>query len=157
MGESLRIWYSNHPDEMCGLYWFMGQLNQWKAHGQRVSIVKLPEGEADEKGNIVQKSRWGQVTPGEWHRYLAMQKPVIPVFVQSCASHWQELQRENTPLRATLNGQLISVPETLYDDFIFREIAAVCLALERKADELFATLRLVTHSPATWIERVEPR
>ncbi|WP_242975802.1 DUF3658 domain-containing protein [Desulfosporosinus sp. FKB] len=27
-------------------------------------------------------------------------------------------------MRATLNGQLISVPETLYNDFIFREIEA---------------------------------
>ena len=124
VGESLRIWYSNQPDEMCGLYWFMGQLNQWKVHGEQVSIVKLPEWEADEKRNIVQKIGWGQVAPGEWHRYLALQKPVLPVFVQSCASHWQDLQRENTPLRATLNGQLISAPETLYDDFIFREIEA---------------------------------
>ena len=40
----------------------------------------------------------------------------------------------------------------------------VSLALEvltsvfgiRKADELFATLRPVTHSPAVWIERVNP-
>ena len=124
VGESIRIWYSNQPDEMCGLYWFMGQLNQWKVHGEQVSIVKLPEWEADEKRNIVQKIGWGQVAPGEWHRYLALQKPVLPVFVQSCASHWQDLQRENTPLRATLNGQLISAPETLYDDFIFREIEA---------------------------------
>jgi len=124
VGESLRIWYSNQPDEMCGLYWFMEQLNQWKAHLKQVSIVKLPEWEADEKGNIVRKSGWGEVAPGEWHRYLALQKPVLPVFEQSCASHWQELQRENAPLRATLNGQLISAPETLYDDFIFREIAA---------------------------------
>ena len=27
----------------------------------------------------------------------------------------------------------------------------------RKADELFATLRPITHTPAVWIERVEPR
>ncbi|EGW39295.1 DUF3658 domain-containing protein [Desulfosporosinus sp. OT] len=124
VGESLRIWYSNQPDEMCGFYWFMGQLNQWKVHGKQVSIVKLPEWEADEKGNILQKSSWGEVGPGEWHRYLALQKPVPPVFEKSCATHWQELQRENAPLRATLNGQLLSAPETLYDDFIFREIAA---------------------------------
>lgn len=124
LGESLRVWYSNQPDEMCGLYWFMGQLNQWKVHSRQVSIVKLPEWEADEKGNIVQKSGWGEVAPGEWHRYLALQKPVLPVFEQSCASHWQELQRENAPLRATLNGQLISAQETLYDGFILREIAA---------------------------------
>lgn len=122
-GESLRVWYSNQPDEMCGLYWFMEQLNQWKVYGRQVSIVKLPEWEADEKGNIVQKIGWGGVAPGEWYRYLALQKPVLPVFEQSCASHWQELQRENAPLRATLNGQLISAPETLYDGFILREIA----------------------------------
>ena len=123
-GESIRIWYSNQPDEMCGFYWFMGQLNQWKVHGGQVSIAKLPEWEADEKGNIVRKSSWGEVAPGEWHRYLALQKPVLPVFEHSCAVHWQELQRENAPLRATLNGQLISAPETLYDGFILREIEA---------------------------------
>ncbi|WP_088189237.1 DUF3658 domain-containing protein [Desulfosporosinus sp. FKA] len=123
-GESLRIWYSNQPDEMCGLYWFMDQLNQWKVPSKQVAIVKLPEWEADEKENIVRKSGWGEVAPAEWHRYLALQKPVLPVFEQSCAAHWQELQKENAPLRATLNGQLISVPETLYDDVILREIAA---------------------------------
>ncbi len=123
-GESLRIWYSNHPDEMCGLYWFMEQLDQWKAHSGQVSIVKLPEWEADEKGNIVRKSGWGEAAPREWHRYPALQKPVLPVFIQSCASHWKELQRENAPLRAMLNGQLVSASEKLYDEFILREIAA---------------------------------
>lgn len=123
-GEALRIWYSNQPDEMCGLYWLMGQLNQWSVQDEQVLIVKLPEWEADEKGNIVRKNCWGEVATGEWHRYIAMQKPVLPVFIQGCAYHWQELQRENAPLRATLNGQLISAPETLYDDFILREIVA---------------------------------
>ncbi|EHQ89173.1 DUF3658 domain-containing protein [Desulfosporosinus youngiae] len=123
-GESLRIWYSNHPDEMCGLYWFMEQSNQWKVPSKQLAIVKLPEWEADEKGNILRKSGWGEVAPKEWHRYLALEKPVLPVFVQNCAFHWQELQKENAPLRATLNGRLVSAPETLYDDFILREIAA---------------------------------
>jgi len=27
----------------------------------------------------------------------------------------------------------------------------------RKADELFATLRPMTHTPAVWVERVEPQ
>ncbi len=123
-GESLRIWYSNQPDEMCGLYWFMGLLNQWNVHDGQVSIVKLPEWEADEKENIVRKSSWGEVAPEEWHRYLVLQKPVLPVFRQGCASHWQELQGENTPLRAILNGQLVSTSQKLYDDFIVREIAS---------------------------------
>ncbi|MEQ8201016.1 MAG: DUF3658 domain-containing protein [Syntrophomonadaceae bacterium] len=123
-GEALRIWYSNQSDEMCGLYWFMGQLNQWGVHDGPVSIVKLPEWEADDKGNIIRKNSWGEVAPEEWHRYLALQRPVLPVFIQNCAAHWQELQAENAPLRAMLNGQLVSASRKFYDDFILREIAA---------------------------------
>ncbi len=122
-GEALRIWYSNQPDEMCGLYWFMSQLNQWKVDDVRVSIVKLPEWEANEKGNIVRKNSWAEVAPEEWQHCLALQKTVLPLFIQSCASHWQELQAESAPLRAVLNGQLVSTSEKLYDDFILREIA----------------------------------
>jgi len=123
-GESLRIWYSNKPNEMCGLYWFMEQLDQWKVHNGQVFVVKLPEWEANEEGEIIQKGCWGEVTPGEWHRYINLQKPVLAGFIQNCATRWQELQRENSPLRAVLNGQLVSVSEKFYDDFILREIAA---------------------------------
>lgn len=123
-GEAIRIWYSNQPDEMCGLYWFMGQFNQWNVHDGQVSIVKLPEWETDEKGNIVRKKSWSEVAPKEWQRYISLQKTVLPIFIQSCASRWQELQAESAPLRAVLNGQLVSISEKLYDDFILHEIAA---------------------------------
>lgn len=123
-GESLRIWYSNNPDEMCGLYWFMGLLEEWKVHPEQVFIIKLPEWEANEEGNIVRRKCWSEVTPGEWNRYLALQQTVQPTFIQGCASHWQDLQKENSQLRAVLNGQLVSVSESIYDDFILREIAA---------------------------------
>lgn len=102
----------------------MEQLNQWEVSSKQVSIVNLPKWEVDKNGNIVRKSGRCEMAPEEWYRYLPLQRPVLPVFQQSCASHWKELQRENTPLRAILNGQLISASETLYDDFIFREIAA---------------------------------
>jgi len=124
-GEALRIWYSNQPDELCGLYWFMAQLNPLKERCGQVYLVKLPEWEADEKGNIIRRVGWCEVAPGEWHRYLGMQKSASPVFCQSCASHWLALQKENTPLRVMLNGQLVSAPETIYDDFILREIGEV--------------------------------
>lgn len=123
-GEDLRIWYSNQPDEICGFYWFMEKLNQWKTHSKQIFIVKLPEWEADNKGNILRRNNWGEVAPEEWHQYISIQKPVLPVLVESCASHWQELQAENAHLRAMLNGQLVSASENLYDDFIRREIAA---------------------------------
>ncbi len=123
-GEAIRIWYSNQPDEMCGMYWFMGQMNQWNEYDGQVSIVKLPEWEADEKGNIAWKTSWGEVAPEEWQRHLSLQKSVLRLFIQSCAFRWHELQAESAPLRAVLNGQLVSMSEKLYDDFILREIEA---------------------------------
>lgn len=123
VGEGFRIWYSNQPDEMCGLFWFMAQLNQWNVYDGQVSIVKLPEWEADENGCFVRKNCWAEVTPEEWRRYHAFQKTVFSGFIQSCSSQWQELQAESAPLRAVLNGQLVSMSEKLYDDFILREMA----------------------------------
>lgn len=125
-GEPLRIWYSDQPDEMCGLYWFMEQISRWKMRSREVLVVKFPDWDADESKMIPRKSGWGDVAPEEWHRYLSLQRPAPSAFQQSCTSRWRELQRENAPLRAVLNGQLSSVPETLYDGFILREIAAEC-------------------------------
>ncbi|MBC3900704.1 DUF1835 domain-containing protein [Acetobacterium malicum] len=123
-GETFRVWYSNQPDDMCGLYWFMSQFNQWNVNNGQVVIVKLPEWESDGYGNVMQKNSWAEVAPEEWYQYFAFQKTVSPVFIQCCASHWQALQAENAPLRAVLNGQLVSVSEKLYDDFIRCEIEA---------------------------------
>ncbi len=126
LGESLRIWYSDQPDEMCGFYWFMEQLNQWAASDQQISIVKLPEWGLTEEGSAVLRESWNGLAPQEWRRYLdlGLQKPMPPYLKQHYAALWRELQRENGPLRAVLNGQLVSASEKLYDDFILLEIAA---------------------------------
>lgn len=123
-GETFRVWYSNQSDDMCGLYWFMSQFNQWNVNDGQVVIVKLPEWESDGNGNVMQKNSWAEVAPEEWYQYFALQKTVSSVFIQCCASHWQALQAENAPLRAVLNGQLVSMSEKLYDDFIRSEIEA---------------------------------
>jgi hypothetical protein len=122
-GEALRIWYSNQPDEMCGLYWFLHQLNQWNVDDVKVSIVKLPEWETNEKGNIMRKNSWAEVAPEEWLHFLALKKTVSLLFIQNCATYWQKLQEESAPIRAVINGQLVSASEKLYDDFILREIS----------------------------------
>ena len=101
----------------------MAVLNHWRTGKKQVFIIKLPEWENVGKGNIVQKNSFGEVAPEEWHSYLALQKTVSEIFIKSCASHWHELQKENASLRAVLNGQLVSVSEKFYDDFILNEIA----------------------------------
>lgn len=123
-GEDIRIWYSSQPDELCGLYWFMARLDRLKECRGQISMIKLPEWETGEKGAIVRIFSCGEVMPGAWHRYLSLQSPVPAGFRQDCAAHWLALQKEGAPLRAVLNGRLVSVPEAFYDDFIIREIAA---------------------------------
>lgn len=122
-GEVVRIWYSIQPDEMCGLYWFLSQLKNLDINSLQIVTVKLPEWETEGK-NIVRKSGWGEVSPEEWHPYLKLQQALPTALIKGHGYSWQTLQRENTSLRAVLNGQLVSAPETLYDDFILREIAA---------------------------------
>ncbi|HIS70094.1 MAG TPA: DUF1835 domain-containing protein [Candidatus Gallacutalibacter stercoravium] len=121
-GEDLRIWYSSQPDEMCGLFWLMDKINQWKNFSGRITVVPFPHWLAQEPGDKRLPAGWGDIGPEEWHRYLGLQRFVSPKHVQSCAARWQELKRENAPLRAVINGGLHSVPEDFYDSFILREI-----------------------------------
>jgi len=123
-GEPTRIWYSNQPDEMCGLFWFMSQLDHWKVYDGQISIVKLPTWKTNEGRMSTRINSWGDLAPEEWPRYFELQRIAMPEFIQSCASHWRSLQKENSPLRTVLNGQLVGVPEKFYDSFIFHEIAA---------------------------------
>lgn len=122
-GESIRIWYSSQPDEACGLCWFLAQLENLKQPHGKVFLIKLPEIEQKQQ-EIVQHVSWGEIAPEEWIHYVPLQQQASPVFCQACAEKWHCLQQENTPLRAVLNGQLVSMPETLYDSVILREITA---------------------------------
>lgn len=120
-GEDVRIWYSETPDELCGLFWFMTQLP--RKHG-RVWLMKLPDWEVREDGTMVEATGWGEVAPGEFGRYLPLQKAAPEIFCRRCAARWKELQAENAPLRAVVNGRLAGVAEDFYDHFIRREIDA---------------------------------
>ncbi len=121
-GETVRLWYSSQPDELCGFYWFMTQLGQWGIPPERIFIVRLPDWEYNEKQDVVIRNSWAEVSPQEWHRYLMLQITVSQVVLTGCALCWKTLMEENAPLRIVLNGQLVSAPEDIYDSFIMREI-----------------------------------
>lgn len=124
-GEAVRIWYSNQPDELCGFYWFMDWLNHLEADEKTVIFVKLPEWESGENGEIIQRVSFGEVTEDAWYRYLSLQETASPGILQMCSMHWKRFVQENAPLRAMLNGRLVSVSEDIYDSFIRREIDAL--------------------------------
>ena len=53
----------------------------------------------------------------------AFQRQVPQALISGYALEWRRLQEENAPLRVVLNGQLVSAPEDIYDEFILRELA----------------------------------
>lgn len=128
-GEPLRIWYSNAPGEMCGLYFMMAQLASLRGEHGPVSIVRLPQFEMLEeieeiakRETLIQRNSWGDVTPGEWARFLPLEKQVPALLLRVLADTWEKLRQENAPLRAVLNGRLVSAPENLYDSYLIEEM-----------------------------------
>ena len=119
-GERVRIWYSQQSDEMCGLHWLAAQLCARQAPAGQVLLVRLP----DWPEGAERYASWGDVAPGEWGRFLALQRQISPAGLAEIARAWAALQAENAPLRAVVNGGLRSVPEDFYDPWILREIAA---------------------------------
>lgn len=45
-------------------------------------------------------------------------------YMHALSFRWEQLKRENATLRAVVNRQLVSVPDTFYDAFILRELEA---------------------------------
>lgn len=120
-GESIRIWYSDNPDEICGFYWFLAQIASFDNFFEKIYAVRLPEWEI-RNGAIVRMRGWGEVQTGEWRKYIGLQKELPRELILAAKSKWEELQAENSPLRAVVNGNLCSVPEDFYDSFISAEI-----------------------------------
>lgn len=121
-GEPLRIWYSDTPDELCGFYWLMARLEEAGVQGP-VEAIKLPRMACRGDGSVVSWRDWGEMGPGEWGGFLDLAQPVSAETRHGCRLIWENLQRENAPLRSCLNGRLTSVPADFYDCFLRQEIA----------------------------------
>ena len=57
------------PDEICGFYWLLTQLQSVSPHGPIYSI-KLPEWEYSDQNTLCAYIGWGEISPGKWGRYL---------------------------------------------------------------------------------------
>lgn len=123
-GEPLRVWSSHNPDDACGLCWLLEQLRPIGFESLDVTLVRLPEFQARPDGTAVRYAGWGEVEPHQFGRMALAGEKLPAIALRMMANRWRELRQENAPLRAVLNGRLVSAPETLYDAWILREIAA---------------------------------
>lgn len=118
-GETVRLWYSNNPDEMCGFYHILSVLPE----NCSIRAVKLPDSE-ERGGNLRTYTGWGEIEPGAFGHFLPLEREVTELFRRSAAARWKQLRQENAPVRAVLNGKLVSAGEGLYDFYIQRELDA---------------------------------
>ena len=120
--EPVRIWSSSDPNETCGLYWLLEQLRPMGFEQLDLTWVRLPDFEELPGGTVQRYSNWGEMEPHRWGEMAALGKKLPANLARGMADHWCVLKRENAPLRALLNGCLVSAPETLYDPFLLREL-----------------------------------
>lgn len=111
-GEPFRIWYSSAPYSMCGFYHVCNLLADYDC---LVSVVRLPE-YASDGSDMVIHSHWGEVE--DMLSFVTYEKPLCKTEMNYYGQLWEELKRENAPLRAMVNGNLVSVAEDFYDFFI---------------------------------------
>lgn len=114
-GETIRLWWSDAPAEACGFYCINAFLQNYHCN---VSSIKLPRYVTDSNNSVRSYSNWGEVMPGEFYRFLTLETEITPAERRAIAMEWQELKRQNAPLRAVVNGKLMSVPEDFYDHLI---------------------------------------
>lgn len=117
--ETIRVWVDQTPDSLCGLLFAAEALAE--SNGP-VVLMSLPPWRERPDGTVVQYMGWGEVCPEEFGRFLDCAIPLSPRLLGMLAHRWQELREENAPLRAVVNGRVVSVDEDFYDVHIRRHL-----------------------------------
>ncbi len=103
---------------VCGFYHVCSILSEYD---NPVRVVKIPEYIV--RGNeIISYRNWGEVAAEEFAGFLPYERELSREEVRMYRSLWMELQEENTPLRAIINGKIMSVGENFYDFLIWKEL-----------------------------------
>lgn len=116
-GQPIRIWYSSNPDELCGLCHILTLLPE----NADIRVVELPEYEVLE-GEVRSYCGWGSIEPTDLGRFQALERKLTDTEQRHFTGLWRELETENGPLRAVVNGKLCTVDDNFYDTFILREL-----------------------------------
>ena len=115
----VRIWCDFAPDSGAGLLFAAALLDGSDAE---VSVVPPPRPRDRGDGEVERFSGWGEAYPEyfgcEAEREILLDKPVLHML----AARWRELQAQNAPLRAFINGGLTGVGEDFYDGFILNAL-----------------------------------
>jgi hypothetical protein len=118
-GEPLRVWKSKAPYSACGFAFLCDVLRNIDC---KLSVVELPESVERTDGAIESFIDWAEVSAGQIYKYLPLEREVHTIEKGMLSRLWHDLKAENAPLRALVNGKLISVPDDFYDHIIVKNI-----------------------------------
>lgn len=118
-GDTIRIWKSNAPYSISGFHYICNLLKDIDCP---IRTVSLHEPILSDNQTITAYNNWGEVSPVEVYDYLSFEESISELEKRMRSNHWEELKKENAPLRAIVNGKLISVPENFYDFLILKNI-----------------------------------
>lgn len=115
--EPVRFWTDRTPDAACGLGWALEQLRPLGLEQLDLRVVDLSrlcaEGEPPFGGRCA-----GEISPHEWGWLARQTRPLSADRAEALAQHWCTLRQEDAPLRAMLNGTLVSAAIDLYDPYL---------------------------------------
>lgn len=143
LGVPIRIWTSLNPSESCGALYLAYILESNGLSNAEVTIVNLPVIITRDDGSFISYNGWGEVEPYNLGKYASFGKKAPANLVKIMSNRWKSLSDENLPLRASVNGRLLSVPENFYDHFILNEISLA----PREFNEAFAIGRILGKYP----------
>lgn len=118
-GIPIRIWKSDAPYSACGFFFVCNILRDIDCN---ISVVSLPKYKPISENEIVEYSHWGEVEPGKFYQFLPLEKQLTQIEKRVVSDYWHDLMVENAPLRAIVNGRLISVSEDFYDFIIMKNL-----------------------------------
>lgn len=114
--EPIRVWYSSCPYSICGFLHFCSIL---PSDCDNVYAVELPTNSISEN-TVISRVSWAEADPRDFASFLSAQRKLKPIEIQKFTMDWNKLVKENSQLRAMINGNITSVPVSFYDFLIRR-------------------------------------
>ncbi len=110
--EPIRMWVcTSDPVEMCSLFFICHLMVDASTP---LSVVCVPR--QNEKDNsIVYYRGTGEIPAEEFGAMAQYEEPISKLQRIAYANTWNDLVRDNAPLRVIINGSVIGVPDDFYD------------------------------------------
>ncbi len=116
--DNIRIWVDNTPDALCGLYFVSHIL---KDRDNDISIIEYSDFAENNDGDFSELRGFEDFNANMLLNALQFERPLNGEDIAKYAKNWENLKKENAPLRAILNNEVVSTNIDFYDEKIRAE------------------------------------